>query len=192
MVDEVTYLSSAGNQLRFTQNINQAPPGPGAPAQVNARRPYPAYGSISMYKWDGSSRYNSMQARLQQRYSHGLSFLASYTYSHSIDDVNSRTNAFDPSAARGSSSFDIRQRMALSPVYKLPFVSVKLYLTTGDISKVLAGWQLSPLFQWQTGNPLTPSLSGNYSNSGGTTDRPDVVGDPNSNAPHTQQKWFNT
>src|SRR5207249_8087340 len=51
---------------------------------------------------------------------------------------------------------------------------------------------LSPLFQWQTGNPLTATLSGNYSNSGGTRDRPDLVGNPNANAPHTAQKWFDT
>src|SRR5262245_66300569 len=137
MVDEVTYLSSAGNQLRFTQNINQAPPGPGAPAQVNARRPYPAYGSISMYKWDGNSHYNSLQSRLQQRYSHGLSFLASYTYSHSIDDINNRTNQLDPQTGKGSSSFDIRQRLALSHVYELPFGAAQRFATTGVQAKLV-------------------------------------------------------
>jgi hypothetical protein len=192
MVAEVTYLGSAGNHLRFTQNINQAPPGPGTPAQVNARRPYPAYGSISMYKWDGSSRYNSLQSRLQQRYSHGLSFLASYTYSHSIDDINNRTNQFDPQTGRGSSTFDVRQRLALSPVYELPFGEGKSFTTTGVPSKVFGGWQVSPLFQWQTGNPLTVTLTQNYSNNGGTADRPDAIADPNKNAPHTQKKWFNT
>ena len=192
MVAEITYLGSAGNHLRFTQNINQAPSGAGTPAQVNARRPYPAYGSINMYKWDGNSRYNSLQSRLQQRYSHGLSFLASYTYSHSIDDINNRTNQFDPQTGRGSSTFDIRQRLALSPVYELPFGEGKSFATAGVPSKVFGGWQVSPLFQWQTGNPLTVTLTQNYSNNGGTADRPDAISDPNKNAPHTQKKWFNT
>jgi hypothetical protein len=159
---------------------------------VNARRPYPLYGTINMYKWDGVSHYNSVQSRLQQRYSRGLSFLLSYTFSHSVDNINTRTNSFDAHSGQGPSGFDIRHRIAFSPVYELPFGSGESYVTTGAVAKVLGGWQLSPLFQWNTGNPLTPTLSGNYSNSGGTTDRPDVIGDPNANAPHTQQKWFDT
>jgi hypothetical protein len=159
---------------------------------VNARRPYPLYNTISMYKWDGNARYHSLQTRLQQQYSHGLSFLASYTYSNSIDDVGGRTLANDRRTARGPSSFDVRHRLALSPVYELPFGSGKPFITTGPVSKILGGWQISPLFQFQTGVPLTATLSGNFSNSGGTTDRPDVISDPNSNAPHTPQKWFNT
>jgi len=192
MMAEVTYLGSAGNHLRFTQDINRAAPGSGSPAQVNARRPYPQYGAISMYKWDGNSRYNSMQARLQQRYSHGLSFLTSYTFSHSIDDINSRTNQFDARTGRGPSSFDVRHRIAFSPVYELPFGPGKSFATAGVISKIAEGWQVSPLLQWQTGNALTPVFTGNYSNSGGTQDRPDVIGDPNANAPQTAKKWFNT
>lgn len=192
MMFEITYMGKAGNHLRATDNINQPAPGPGTPAQVNARRPYPLYGTISYYKWDGNSRYHSMQSRLQQQYSHGLSFLASYTYSNSIDDTGPQTNASDRRTARGPSPFDIRHRLALSPVYELPFGAGKPLATTGVMSKILGGWQVSPLFQWQTGGPLTATLSGNFSNSGGTTDRPDVISDPNQNAPRTPQKWFNT
>lgn len=192
MVAEITYLGSTGNHLRTTQNINQPSPGPGTPAQLNARRPYPLYGSISFYKWDGISRYHSMQSRLQQRYSHGLSFLGSYTYSHSIDDTNSPSDNYNRRTAWGSSAFDVRHRLALSPVVELPFGKGKSYATTGAISKIVGGWQVSPLFQWQTGVPLTVTLTGNYSNSGGATDRPDVISDPNQNAPRTPQKWFNT
>src|SRR5437763_14232178 len=104
-----------------------------------------------------------MQTKLHQRYSHGLPFLASYTYSHSIDDINNRTNAYDPRTGKGSSTFDLRHRLAFSPVWELPFGAGKDFLTTGVMSKLAGGWQLSPLIQWQTGNPLTPTLSGNYS-----------------------------
>ncbi|MBI4472249.1 MAG: carboxypeptidase regulatory-like domain-containing protein [Acidobacteria bacterium] len=192
MLFEITYLGKAGNHLRVTDEINQPAPGPGTPAQVNARRPYRGYGSISFYGWSGSSRYHSMQARLQQQYRNGLSFLASYTYSHSIDNTGSPTNAYDRRTARGPSNFDIRHRLALSPVYELPFGMGKPLFTTGMASKIFGGWQISPLFQWQTGVPLTPVLSGNFSNTGGTTDRPDVTSDPNKDAPRTPEKWFNT
>lgn len=192
MVFEATYLGKAGNHIRVTDNINQPRPGPGTPAEVNARRPYPLYGTINFYTWGGNSRYHALQTRLQQHYSHGLSFLASYTYSHSTDNTGNPTNAYDRRTASGSSAFDIRHRAALSPVHELPFGSGRRFLTTGVMSQVVGGWQLSPLFQWQTGAPLTSTLTGNYSNTGGTTDRPDVISNPNENAPKTPQKWFNT
>ena len=179
MMFEATYMGKTGNHLRTSADINQPAPGAGTPAQVNARRPYPEYGPITFYKWDGNSRYHSIQSRIQQQYSNGLSFLASYTFSNSIDDTGGRTDAFDRRTARGASAFDIRHRLAMSPVYELPFGSDKPFLTAGVLSKILSGWQVSPLFQWQTGAPLTATLSGNFSNSGGTTDRPDAISDPN-------------
>ena len=55
------------------------------------------------------------------------------------------------------------------------------------------GWQVTPVFQKQSGQPLTATLSGNFSNTGGgSSDRPNLVGDPNENAPHTIQQWFDT
>ena len=68
----------------------------------------------------------------------------------------------------------------------------KAWANTGVLAVLAGGWQISPLFQWQTGNPRTASMSGNYSNSGGAVDRPDVNGDPNANVPHAPQQWFDT
>jgi hypothetical protein len=191
-VFEATYFGSAGNHLRVTENINQPAPGAGTPVQVNARRPYPLYGTISMINDVGNSTYESLRLRFQKNYGYGLSFLGSYTYSHSIDDVNTATNAYNLLTARGSSSYDVRSRLVISSVWELPFGKGRRFVNQGVMAEIVGGWQLSPLFQWQTGNPLTPTLSGNYSNSGGTTDRPFAICDPNSNAPHTPQKWFNT
>ncbi len=188
---EATYFGSKGNHLETTQNINQPLPGVGTPAQVNARRPYPAYGTISFYQWNGDSHYHSLQTKLQQRFGNGLSFLASYTLGKSIDDTGTPTNAYDLSTARGLSSFDVRHRFVFSPIYELPFGSGKPYLSQGFLSRIVGGWQISLLFQAQTGNPLTPTVSGNYSNSGGTTDRPNVVSNPN-DGPKTVAQWFST
>ena len=192
MILEVTYMGSAGNHLRVTQNINQPAPGTGTPAQVNARRPYPTYGTINMIDSVGNSTYESLQAKLNKRYGYGLSFLMAWTWSHSIDDVNAQTSAFDFRSARGPSTFDVRNRVVVSPVYELPFGKGRKWASSGALALIAGGWQISPLFQWQTGNPLTATMSGNYSNSGGTVDRPDVIGDPNDNAPHSPQQWFNT
>jgi hypothetical protein len=190
MLVEATYMGSAGNHLRVTQNINQPAPGPGTPSQVNARRPYPLYGNISMIDAVGQSRYESLQTKVQQRYNNGLTYTVAYTFSHSDDDVNTTTNQFDRRTGRGPSSFDVRHRLVISPVYELPLGEGKRWANKGPLAWIIGGWQLSPLVQWQTGNPLTPTLSGNYSNTGGTTDRPNVIGDPNANAPNTPQQWF--
>lgn len=193
IVADVAYVGSASRHLMASRNINQAPPGPGTPAQVNARRPYPQYGNITFYTWDGNGDYHSLQSKLTRRFRDGLSFTAAYTWSKSISDVNARTNQSDPSTGRGPSSFDIGRRFVLSGVVDLPFGEGRRWLTSGLASHILGGWQLTPVFQVQSGQPLTSTLSGNFSNTGGgNPDRPDVVGDPNANAPRTPQQWFDT
>ncbi|MBI4474907.1 MAG: TonB-dependent receptor [Acidobacteria bacterium] len=192
MVGDVTYFASRSNHLQATRNINQPPPGPGTPAQVNARRPYPAYGTINLYQWDRNASFHSLQTKLQKRYAYGLSFLATYMYSHNIDDLGTPPNQNDRSSIRGSSTTDVRHRFVASPVYELPFGKGRKFLANGVASAILGGWQISALIQSQTGNPQTPTLSGNFSNTAASNDRPDVYGDPNKNAPRTPQKWFDT
>jgi hypothetical protein len=192
MLMDITYFGTAGNHLQMTQNLNQPAPGPGTPAQVNARRPLPQYGTVNYSEFGGVSHYHSLVGKVTKRMGYGLSFLASYTLSKSIDDLNGPTNQLDLRTARGPSSFDIRHRFVISPVYELPFGKGKPYVSQGFAALLAGGWQLSPLVQWQTGNPLTATYSGNYSNSGGTRDRPNVTGDPNANAPHTPDQWFDT
>jgi Carboxypeptidase regulatory-like domain/TonB-dependent Receptor Plug Domain len=193
MTADIAYVGSSSSNQMLTTNINQAPAGPGTPAQVNARRPYPQYGTINYYSWDGTGNYHSLQSKLSRRLSDGLSFTVAYTLSKSIDDGNARTNQFDPSTGRGPSSFDIGSRLVISGMYELPFGVGHRWLTSGVGSAIFGGWQVTPVFQTQTGQPLTATLNGNFSNSGGgSSDRPDVTGDPNENAPHTIQQWFDT
>jgi len=192
MLMDVTYFGTIGNHLQMTQNLNQPAPGPGTPAQVNARRPLPQYGTVNYSEFGGVSHYHSLVGKVTKRMGYGLSFLASYTLSKSIDDLNGATNQLDFRTARGPSSFDTRHRFVISPVYELPFGKGKPYVNQGFAARLAGGWQLSPLVQWQTGQPLTATYSGNYSNSGGTRDRPNVTGDPNANAPHTPDQWFDT
>jgi hypothetical protein len=201
MVAEVDYFGSSSNYLQLNQNLNQAAPGAGAAAVVTARRPYPQWGTITWYAFDGNAHYNSLQAKLNKRYAYGLTFLTSFTWGKSIDDAAGAAgsavspNQFNNQMGRGLSYFDVRYRFVVSPVYELPFGKGKPWLSSGIGSKLAGGWQLSVSFQAQTGTPLTATLSGNYSNvstAATALDRPDVIGNPNSNAPNTPQQWFNT
>ena len=74
------------------------------------------------------------------------------------------TNAFDYRSARGLCAFDVHHRVVLSAVYELPFGKGRKCVNAGPLARIIGDWQLSTLFQWQTGSPLTLPLSGNPSN----------------------------
>ena len=97
------------------------------------------YSSVGEIASISNSSYNALEASLRKRFSHGLSFLASYTWSHSIDDVSSfnitgsasqpvagendlAQDPFDLAAERGRSMFDARHRFVLSYQWSLPFL----------------------------------------------------------------------
>ncbi len=158
-----------------------------------------------------NSSYNALEASLRKRFSHGLSFLASYTWSHSIDDVSSfnitgsasqpvagendlAQNPFDLAAERGPSMFDARNRLVLSYQWSLPF----LQHSSNWYGKVVGNWQLNGIFTAMSGTPFTVfdsndvSLQGQAPEiSGFSSNRPNVVGNPNS-GPRTAAEWFNT
>lgn len=234
---QVGYVGTAGVKLPRLIEANPAAYVPGidtnpadcsgAPScpvssenNVNQRRLYSGctlaqpnnciYGSVGEIAGLSHSNYNALQASLRKRFSHGLSFLASYTWSHSIDDVSSfnitgsasqptagendlAQNPFDLAAERGPSMFDARNRLVLSYEWSLPFLqhSVRWY------GKVLGDWQLNGIFTASSGTPFTVfdsndvSLQGQAPEiSGFSSNRPNVIGNPNS-GPRTAAEWFN-
>lgn len=204
---ELTYIGSKGTHLPSEININQAVLGSGT---ENSRRPYQTpyagltFGNVTYLQTEGESSYNSLQAKLQQNYSNGLSYLVSYTYGRSIDegaggsDNSSDSskalpqNSYAPHSERGRSDFDVHHRLVVSPVYELPFGKGKKYLTSGWGSQLAGGWQLAGILQWQTGRPFTVYYGTDNSNTGENADRPNLLSNPNSHAPHSVNKWFNT
>ena len=168
------------------------------------------YGSVGEIASVANSSYNALEASLRKRFSHGLSFLASYTWSHSIDDVSSfnitgsasqpvagendlAQNPFDLVAERGPSMFDARHRLVLSYQWSLPF----LQHSSSWYGKVFGNWQLNGIFTAMSGTPFTVfdsndvSLQGQAPEiSGFSSNRPNVVGNPNS-GPRTAAEWFN-
>jgi hypothetical protein len=119
------------------------------------------YGSLGQQQTDGNSQYNSLQASLNKRISHGLTFLLSYTYAHSRDNGsgfesagfgNRGVNPLVPGLNWGDSDFDARQRFIASYTYEIP---VPHSLTTGPaLSRIFKGWRLSGNTTLQTGFPL--------------------------------------
>lgn len=194
-VIEAAYAGSKGTRLFSARDINQ--PRPSA-APFNPR-PLAQFADITQLESRGNSNYHSLQLRFQQRFSGGLSALASYTYGKSIDDAsNFFPSAGDPNfpqdsdnvrAERGRSNFDIRQRLSIGYLYDLPL----------GRGKLRGGWQTGGILTFQSGRPFTVALLPEEDNSNtgrsnlgfGNNDRPDVVRNPTLSRP-TPERWFDT
>lgn len=219
---EVGYVGTVGVKLpRFIEgNPAVYYPGVSTEDNVNQRRLYSGctlqepdncvYGSVGEIASIANSNYNALQASLRKRFSHGVSFLASYTWSHSIDDVSSfnitgsasqqvagendlAQNPFDLAAERGRSMFDARHRFVLSYQWNLPF----LQHSHTWYGHALGNWALNGIFTAMSGTPFTVFDSTDVSLQGQapeitnfSSNRPNVVGNPNS-GPHTAAQWFN-
>jgi hypothetical protein len=83
---EVAYVGNKGTRTSNTSVYNVPLPGPG---NVDARRPYLQWGAIRYLTWGGSSIYHSLQAKVEKRFSKGVSFLGSYSFSRCLDGPGS-------------------------------------------------------------------------------------------------------
>ena len=156
-----------------------------------------------------NSSYNALEASLNKRFSHGLSFLLSYTWSKAIDDVSSfnitgsaakpvagendlAQNPFNLGAERGLSLFDARNRFVASYDWALPFWSHP----TAWYQYALGGWQLDGIASLMSGTPFTVFDSNDVSAQGSAPEitgfsaqRPNLVGNPN-HGPRTVRSWI--
>jgi hypothetical protein len=168
---------------------------------VQSRRPIPTYAGITLANPIGLANYEAATIKYEKRYAKGLTLLASYTYSHAIDDVSEVNtlaqgqgfeNAYNLAINRGNSAFNLPQRFIVSGVYDLPVGKGKHWLNRGGvIDQVLGGWQLAGIFTKQSGIPFTVTTSTDLTNVG-ATDHPNRIA--SGTLPGGQQSindWFN-
>jgi hypothetical protein len=193
---EVGYAGSRGTHLYEWFNGNQATPTSDPTAASAPRRPFPGVdGGINVLSTQGFSKYNSLQARLEKRFSHGLSALVSYSWQHALDNGSSanlgssnnsglRYFRADPSLDYGNADFDIRQRFVTSYTYDLPIGHGRALGTSlpGWANLVAGGWRNSTILTLQTGNWYTvEDGNANFANSDGSQN-PNLIGNPNGKA----------
>ncbi len=112
--------------------------------------PYLSY--INEVQDTAVSNYDALQVILNERVTHGLSFLAGYTYSHSLDDaVNLPSTPSNLLLNYASGNSDIRNRFTISPSYSIPGIKVP--------GQMLEGWSVSGLIALQSGQPWYPTDS---------------------------------
>ncbi len=186
MID-LAYVGSKGTHLANVIDRNQTNPLTGPP--------YGQFSSVLYIESSADSTYHSMQFRSERRVSHGLAYLASYTYSKSIDDISSifggsvgsglPQNSEDPSADRGPSDFNAEHRFSMGYLYDLPLHRL---LTQRPVwnQRLLNNWRASGIVSAQTGSPFTAVLAGSPAASAaafGNPERPNLVGDPTKAGP---------
>jgi hypothetical protein len=116
-----------------------------------------------------------LQARLERRFSGGVSFLLGYTWSHSIDTASRGSggswhqNARRLRDDRGHSDFDVRHRFTYSYVYQLPFGRGRRFLShVGPAAdRLVAGWAVNGIASFMTGNYFSVTVAGDRANVGG-------------------------
>jgi carboxypeptidase family protein/TonB-dependent receptor-like protein len=187
---EAAYLGVKGTHLQLNQNINQPfvtngfygstrpfptlpLTSPVIPAQCQPPNPVCKLNSFNQVNSVGNSNYNAVWVKADKHFSHGLQFLASYTYSKSLDYNSLSTgeslvlqNAYNPRGDYGPSEYDVRNRFVLSGFYELPFKG----------NRLVSGWQVGAVQQAQTGSPLTPTLAIGPGAGISLTVRPDLIG----------------
>jgi hypothetical protein len=122
------------------------------------------FGDMDANYSNGTSNYNGLTVNLRKRFGHHYEFLASYTWSHAIDDSTdlqatlTPQDSYFPSADRSTSTFDQRHRFVFSGVYQSGRLS-----GDGFASKLFSNWTVAPLIEFGSGRPFN-ILTGNGDN----------------------------
>jgi hypothetical protein len=188
---EVGYIGSRGFHLQRAHLINNTLPGPGP---LGPRRPFKTLtfvpgttltpssataviqsetfpvSTINLLENTAQSWYDAAYVNVRRRYSHGLSFLANYTFAKNLTNAPDFRSPMDESTIPQNNlnlnlekgpGCDVRHRFALSSVYDIPAFKRQEW-----VRLITQDWHLSAIYQVQSGMPFTISVFGDTANSG--------------------------
>ena len=172
----------------------------GATAILDQLRPFRGYRSIQDVEPRYNSSYHSMQVSATHRFDAASQVQLAYTWSKNLTDaLNDRStapqNTYNLELEKSRATLDRRHILTVNFNYELPFYKDQ----KGVAGKFLGGWQLSGIGTYQTGLPFTATVSSFDASGLGLIPalvagaRPNIVNgcNPNENAPHTVEQWFN-
>jgi hypothetical protein len=143
-------------------------------ALSNLLKPYPQYTGINAYrKPAANANYNAFLAKVQKRYSNGLTFLLSLTLSKLLDDSSTTVNFwgatgspqdyYNRHADKSLSSQDESRVMVISSNYELPVGRKGHFLNSAPkaVDFIVGGWQVNGIYTYNTGTPIALNNGGN-------------------------------
>ena len=170
-----SYVGDKGTHLSLGNQANPAVYIPGdcggtpcsTSANTDARRLYAStgLGGVNIAQSDGNSTYHAFQLSVERRLATGLNFTSNYTWGKSIDVqsqspinhpcctafFNIVSNPFNVNAFRGLSAYDLSHSLSTSVVWQFPSLAKRSL----PVKHVIGGWQVSGIWQWQTGQPFS-------------------------------------
>ena len=178
----VNYLSAnVPNPFRGLPGVNGSLGANNTITRETLLKPFPQFSAVNAETYQGYSWYHSLQMRGSRRIA-GTTLNGTYTWAKNML-ANGFLNPADPVPSRTISSADRRHRVTVALLYELPFGKRGRYLRSVPrlVDAAIGGWQISTIYIYQSGQPLTWQ---------------DVIffGDPANiaNGPHTAEQWFNT
>ncbi len=214
LLASVAYVGNSARHLVTNDGFESAEALQNPSNTALATEPFPQIGGGTIVMFTGQSNYNSLQTKLEKRFSSGLSFLSTYTWSHSLDDsydplaggVSDRNvNLIPISYEYTNSPYDVRQRVTFNGFYELPFGKGRSHnIHSRLLDEIVGGWATSLTFTAETGKPF--SVSTNISTATGGTARAILIrnpfvggGTPDPSNPdmscptqvHNKTNWFN-
>ncbi|HEY7502038.1 MAG TPA: carboxypeptidase-like regulatory domain-containing protein [Vicinamibacterales bacterium] len=157
-------------------------PGEGLNGNTAARsqllRPFPQFQNIDVRRYDGSSRFDSVQGQLRKRFAGGYMFETSYTWSDFKEKVT-RLNDTDPDYEERFNDTHLPHRLVVNGIWELPFGKGRRWGSgaNGVVNALVGNWSVSAVWNWQSGRPNL-SMGNVYYDGDITQLKTDFSGDP--------------
>ena len=197
---EAGYLANISHHLTANDfSLDQVAPQLMGPGNAQARRPFPQFSNVTWINPSiGNSTYHGGFVRAEKRFGNNFSFLAHYTFSKFIDDVESANeygvtgsymDAYNRRLDKGLSGSDVPHHLVVTVLYELPQLRGNRLLKT-----TLGGWKLGLLETAESGAPFTVITAANTTNAfpAGSL-RPNLLHDPTlASDQQSINRWFDT
>jgi len=197
---EIGYIANVSHHLTANDlSLNQVPPQLMTSGNAQLVRPFPQFNNVTWVNPSiGNSTYHGGFIRAEKRMTGGLSFLAHYTFSKFIDDVEaanefgttgSYMDAYNRRLDKGLSGSDVPHRLVVTLLYEVP-----RFKNHRVVNGLLGGWKVGLLETAESGPAFTVITTANTANAfpAGSV-RPNLVHSASlpSNE-RTVSQWFDT
>ena len=199
------YVGQYGTHLVVPVNYNQR-------VSSDTARPfdalYPQISGVILTTPNARQRYDALQAMARKRFSDGLAFVTSYTWSHAMSNgrgffsdggQTAEQAAFwadprNPDTEWGPTPFDVRHSLSVGGLLELPWGRGRRFLSSAPrwLDAIAGGWSIAGILKAHTGFAITVTAP-DQSQTAARTGRPDRIGSgkgPRAVGP--ERLWFDT